>query len=69
MAKSELAATAYEVLLGECRWQETVVPTRIANLDLLPATLDLAGAVVELATMPHRESRLRAGLAGIETLL
>jgi len=64
MTKSTLTATVYDVLLGECPWQQAVVPTKTANLDLLPATLDLAGAVVELATMSAREMRLRDGLAG-----
>ncbi len=66
VAKSELTATTYELLLGECTWQDAVVPTSIANLDILPATLDLAGAVVELATLSQRESRLRTGLQGVD---
>lgn len=67
VAKSALTATVYEMLLGECTWQDAVVPSGIANLDIMPATLDLAGAVVELATLPQRETRLRTGLAGVNT--
>jgi len=64
VAKSELNAMVYDVLLGECTWEEAVVSTKIPNLDILPATLDLAGAVIELASMPAREIRLREGLKG-----
>ncbi|MHB9132344.1 MAG: ParA family protein [Armatimonadota bacterium] len=62
--KSTLDATVFEVLLGECTWEQAAVNTSMPNLDLLPATLDLAGAVVDLATMPEREIRLRKGLEG-----
>ncbi len=37
----------------------------LTNLDVLPATPDLAGAEVELVTMPNRESRLRLALASL----
>ena len=64
--KGTLAATVYEVLMGASDWRDALVRTRIANLELVPATLDLAGAAVELATMRGRELRLRQGLAGVE---
>lgn len=62
--KGALEATVYDLLLGECSWREAAVRTPVEGLDVLPATLDLAGAVVELATLPERETRLRTGLAG-----
>lgn len=65
VGKGDLSATVYELLLGACRWEDAIVHTAIANLDIMPATLDLAGAVVELATLPHRETRLRDGLRGV----
>lgn len=64
--KSTLDATVYEVLLGECRWEQAVVATAVEHLDVLPATLDLAGAVVELAVMEEREFRLRQSIAGVK---
>jgi chromosome partitioning protein len=64
VAKSGLKASAYDVLLGDCPVVEAATPTAVEGLDLLPATLDLAGAVVELATAERREMRLREALAG-----
>ncbi len=64
LTKSTLEASIYDVLLGECPWAEATVATKVAGLDLLPATLDLANAVVELATMEAREHRLLRGLQG-----
>lgn len=60
--KSTLEATIYEVLVGECAWHDAVLPTSTENLSVLPATLDLAGAVVDLATKPERELCLRKSL-------
>jgi len=62
--KSTLEATVYDVLLGECRWEDAVIDTSTEGLAVIPATLDLAGAVIELATMDEREMRLRKGLEG-----
>lgn len=61
--KSTLQQTIYEVLLGECRWEDAVIPTAQEHLHILPSTLDLAGAAVEISTLPERELRLRHGLA------
>jgi chromosome partitioning protein len=65
IAKAGLRATVYEMLLGDCRWDEALVPTRVEGLDLLPATLDLAGAMVELARLHNRELYLRNALDGV----
>ena len=42
-------------------WQETAVP----NLYLVPATIDLTGAEIELVNLPHREFRLRQALSAV----
>ncbi|OPZ86400.1 MAG: Sporulation initiation inhibitor protein Soj [bacterium ADurb.Bin429] len=65
--KSRLEATVYDLLLGDCTWRETTVASAVEGLDVIPATLDLAGAVVELATLPEREVRLRNGLDGADS--
>ena len=64
--KSELHRTIYDVLLGSCPWQDAVTATTTSGLDIIPATIDLAGSVVELAVMGQRELRLQMGLAGVE---
>lgn len=47
---------------------EVIVPTSTPNLDVLPATLELAGAQLELASMISRERRLRRILEPIRDL-
>src|SRR5262249_35140538 len=56
--------SVYEALLGEMRLAETAVPST-ASPDLLcvPATIDLAGAEIELVSMVARENRLREALS------
>jgi chromosome partitioning protein len=50
--------TIYESLIGEASIADKVLPTRIDNLFLIPADLDLAGAEVEIARMPDHLTRL-----------
>jgi chromosome partitioning protein len=54
----------YEVLCGFKPLAEVVVPTKIPNLDIVPASLDLAGAELELIDLDRREFRLRDALTG-----
>jgi len=42
-----------------------IVPTRVPGLDLVPASPGLAGAEVELVSVPGRERRLRQALDGV----
>jgi len=51
--------TTYEVLTGEAPLAQAIVPTRIPGLSLVPATVDLSGAELELADMPRRNFILR----------
>jgi chromosome partitioning protein len=66
VTKSELEATIYDVLVGDCTWKEAVSSTCVDNLDVIPATLDLAGAVVEMANIDDHELCLRRGLDGVK---
>jgi chromosome partitioning protein len=54
--------TTYEVLAGTARLAEAIVPTRIPGLSLVPATVDLSGAELELADMPRRNFILKDAL-------
>jgi chromosome partitioning protein len=54
----------YEALLGDMPLSEaTVASTASPNLLCVPATIDLAGAEIELVTMVARENRLRQALS------
>ncbi len=63
--KTRLAHDIYHVLMQEVPLEEIVVPTEIENLSLAPATINLAGADVELVAALSRETRLRQALASM----
>jgi chromosome partitioning protein len=63
--KSQLTHDIYHVLMQEIPLERVVVPTEIENLRLAPATINLAGADVELVAALSRETRLRQALAPI----
>ncbi|HVF37864.1 MAG TPA: ParA family protein [Sphingomicrobium sp.] len=50
--------SSYDVLLGQATLGEAAVATKVPRLDLLPATVDLSGAEVELVGMDDRTHRL-----------
>lgn len=49
----------YDVLIDRVPLQSAIVPTRTPNVQCIPASVDLAGAEVELVAQPGREVRLR----------
>lgn len=57
--------STYDVLLSGNSLKECAAPTEFQNLDLAPATVDLAGAEVELVPALSREMRLRQALEGL----
>jgi chromosome partitioning protein len=59
---SQRERSSYDVLTGGCAIEEAVVATKIPRLDLVPATVDLSGAEIELVAMEERTHRLDAAL-------
>jgi chromosome partitioning protein len=53
----------YESLLGGASIADKILPTRLDNLFIIPADLDLAGAEVEIARMPEHLIRLARTLS------
>ena len=56
--------TSYQVLIGEQPIETAIVPTKVPLLSVVPASVDLSGAEIELVSAEHREYRLRQALAG-----
>ncbi|HKR24712.1 MAG TPA: AAA family ATPase, partial [Allosphingosinicella sp.] len=61
---ADRARSSYELLTGQCTLEEAVLTTRIPRLDLLPATVDLSGAEIELIELQGRTHRLDKALEG-----
>jgi chromosome partitioning protein len=54
---------SYELLTGDSSVEEAAVPTKVPRLDLIPATVDLSGAEIELVDLAERTHRLDKALA------
>jgi chromosome partitioning protein len=55
--------TSYDVLLTDRPLADATVPTLVPDLFVVPASVDLSGAEVELVALERREYRLRDALA------
>jgi chromosome partitioning protein len=55
--------SSYDLLGGSASVSEAAMPTAIPRLDLVPATVDLSGAEIEMVELPDRTQRLRQALA------
>jgi chromosome partitioning protein len=55
---SQRARSSYDVLIGSASIAEAAMPTRVPRLDLLPATVDLSGAEIEMVGLEDRAHRL-----------
>lgn len=64
-SKNRLERSIYNVLIEEMPAKAAILKTQIDGLDILPASIDLAGAEVELVYLPTREKRLAAALKEI----
>jgi chromosome partitioning protein len=58
--RGRVERSVYDVIVGSASLTQTVIPTAIDGLDLVPSAPSLAGAEVELATLMARERRLAA---------
>ncbi|MGZ2412393.1 chromosome partitioning protein [Sphingomonas sp. F9_3S_D5_B_2] len=65
ISASSRVRSSYDVLIGSASVLESVVQTRVPRLDLLPATVDLSGAEVEMVGLQDRARRLERALAAI----
>ena len=56
--QNERGASSYEVLRGDTSVAAAAIQTKVPRLDLIPATVDLSGAEIELIDFEHRTHRL-----------
>ena len=56
IATSERERSSYELIVDEALLSDCVMPTRIPGLDIVPATVDLSGAEIELVSV-HGECK------------
>ena len=62
----EIEKGIYECLIGNTTVKESIETTLSPNLDLLPASIDLVGAELELVNIEEREYRMKKVLAEVK---
>ena len=63
--KSRVEHCVYDVLLNDVPVEDVIIPDVCEGLDVIPATINLAGAEVELVAEMARENRLRDSVGSL----
>jgi chromosome partitioning protein len=62
IGRADRDRSTYDLLLGEVNLEEVAIPTKVPGLDIVPATVDLSGAEIELIEFEARTHRLAAAI-------
>ncbi|MBW6462811.1 MAG: ParA family protein [Bacillota bacterium] len=68
LSKKEIKQCIYNILVDEVNVEDVVISTRWPNLDIVPASIQLAGAEIELVPMVSREDKLKKALVSIKDI-
>ena len=66
ITRAERLKSSYDVLIGDVPIAEAVLPTCVPKLSIVPATVDLSGAEIELVAFEERTHRLQHALDKVE---
>lgn len=64
--KRELENSSYDLLIHGTKAKNIIIKTDFKNVSVIPSSIDLAGAEIELIDMKNRESNLKNALALIK---
>jgi len=62
VAREDGQLSAYDLVLDAAGFDDVVVDSLVPNLKLIPSSLDLSGAELEMVDIPRREYRLKEAL-------
>jgi chromosome partitioning protein len=66
IGKAQRARSSYDLLIGEATLHDAVVASRVPRLSIVPATVDLSGAEIELVEFDERTHRLDRALRDVD---
>ena len=61
-----LSSSAYDILVEDAKAEQCVLTTPYDNLHIIPSSIDLAAAELEIVEKPHREALLKNALLPIK---
>lgn len=65
ISKRQGSNSCYELLIGKCRVNDAIVKTQFKNVDVIPSSIDLAAAEIDLVSTDGRQDQLKMALASI----
>ena len=64
--KDKELKTIYDLISGDANINDVILPTIIEGLDIIPSTVDLSGAEIEMVQMPQREKIIKGILEQVK---
>lgn len=64
--KRDIKQCIYDTLINDVSMQDVIKHTAYKNLDVVPATIQLAGAEIELVSLMNREGRMKNGFERVK---
>ena len=64
--RNRIGATTYDILIGRARAEDAIIKTDYQNLSVLPSSMPLAAAELELADLEDRAFRLKNALESVK---
>lgn len=66
ISKKSVRLSSYEVLLGQCTPDQAIIETKWENLSIIPSTINLAGAEIDLIDIDGRENCMKRAVEALE---
>lgn len=63
--KKSVEFSSYNILNGTAKVNQTIIKTQFKNVDVIPSSMDLAAAEIELIEMENRQEKLKMALAAV----
>ena len=63
--ESEISGGTYDCIMDAGKIKSLIIPTQVPNLDILPSSIDLVGAEIELVNKDKREYALKKAIKKI----
>src|SRR5690625_5208696 len=64
--KGDLDACIYNLIIEQKKTSDVIIRTNFKNLSIIPATIQLAGAEIELVSTMSREEKLKTALEHVK---
>lgn len=66
ISKKDVAGSSYELLISNVKAAEVIIKSQFKNVDVVPSSMNLAAAEIELADFGNRTTRLKQELAVVK---